>query len=198
MWILCIVISWSVVIYIWSYHFLTRSLSETSVTQVAKPTVPVTGSTIPTVVGRNVMPRMSPPNTSSSDLTNGLNGAAPKRPHSPSLEEPHKKLKDTEQVNSPLPPKLLYIVHCNMQVHSALVRFLTWCLVKHSLLFALSDLVHSLNSFYVYLLNFASILSYSSEPFLLLYSRYLLMKIHLKNHTHLPLMARKQEMAQQG
>ncbi|XP_053535729.1 poly(A) polymerase gamma isoform X2 [Ictalurus punctatus] len=72
--------------------------AQTSVTQVAKPTVPVTGSTIPTVVGRNVMPRMSPPNTSSSDLTNGLNGAAPKRPHSPSLEEPHKKLKDTEQV----------------------------------------------------------------------------------------------------
>ncbi|XP_017320003.1 poly(A) polymerase gamma isoform X4 [Ictalurus punctatus] len=71
--------------------------AQTSVTQVAKPTVPVTGSTIPTVVGRNVMPRMSPPNTSSSDLTNGLNGAAPKRPHSPSLEEPHKKLKDTEQ-----------------------------------------------------------------------------------------------------
>ncbi|XP_053477466.1 poly(A) polymerase gamma isoform X3 [Ictalurus furcatus] len=71
--------------------------AQTSVTQVAKPTVPVTGSNIPTVVGRNVLPRMSPPNTSSSDLTNGLNGAAPKRPHSPSLEEPHKKLKDTEQ-----------------------------------------------------------------------------------------------------
>ncbi|XP_026793495.1 poly(A) polymerase gamma isoform X1 [Pangasianodon hypophthalmus] len=71
--------------------------AKTSVTQVAKPTVPIAGSTIPTVVGRNVMPRMSPPKTSSSDLTNGLNGAAPKRPHSPSLEEPHKKLKDTEQ-----------------------------------------------------------------------------------------------------
>ncbi|KAF7710384.1 hypothetical protein HF521_009256 [Silurus meridionalis] len=70
--------------------------TKTSVAQVAKHTVPVAGSTIPTVVGRNVMPRMSPPNTSSSDLTNGLNGAAPKRPHSPSLEEPHKKLKDTE------------------------------------------------------------------------------------------------------
>ncbi|KAM9476524.1 poly(A) polymerase gamma isoform 2-T2 [Clarias gariepinus] len=70
--------------------------AKTSVTQVAKPTVPVTGSTIPTVVGRNVMPRLSPPNTSSSDLANGVNGAAPKRPHSPSLEEPHKKLKDTE------------------------------------------------------------------------------------------------------
>ncbi|KAK3573296.1 hypothetical protein QTP86_022363 [Hemibagrus guttatus] len=74
--------------------------AKSSVTQVAKPTVPVAGSTIPTVVGRNVMQRMSPPNTSSSDLTNGLNGAAPKRPHSPSMEEPHKKLKDTEQVFS--------------------------------------------------------------------------------------------------
>uniref|UniRef100_A0A8B9LXS6 polynucleotide adenylyltransferase n=1 Tax=Astyanax mexicanus TaxID=7994 RepID=A0A8B9LXS6_ASTMX len=53
------------------------------------------GSTIPTVVGRNIIPRMSPP-----DLPNGLNGAAPKRPHSPSLEEPPKKLKDTEQFHS--------------------------------------------------------------------------------------------------
>ncbi|TSK22701.1 Poly(A) polymerase gamma [Bagarius yarrelli] len=87
--------------------------AKTSVTQVAKPTIPITGSTIPTVVGRNVMPRMSPPNTSSPDLTNGLNGAAPKRPHSPSLEEPLKKLKDAEQVFSddytfkePYPPSL--------------------------------------------------------------------------------------------
>uniref|UniRef100_A0A8B9LST6 polynucleotide adenylyltransferase n=1 Tax=Astyanax mexicanus TaxID=7994 RepID=A0A8B9LST6_ASTMX len=63
-----------------------------SVTLVATE-APV-GSTIPTVVGRNIIPRMSPP-----DLPNGLNGAAPKRPHSPSLEEPPKKLKDTEQVS---------------------------------------------------------------------------------------------------
>ncbi|XP_060728604.1 poly(A) polymerase gamma isoform X1 [Tachysurus vachellii] len=74
--------------------------ANTSVPHVAKLTAPVAGSTIPTVVGRNVLPRMSPPNTSSSDQTNGLNGAAPKRPHSPSTEEPHKKLKDTEQVFS--------------------------------------------------------------------------------------------------
>ncbi|XP_007252301.2 poly(A) polymerase gamma isoform X2 [Astyanax mexicanus] len=64
-----------------------------SVTLVATE-APV-GSTIPTVVGRNIIPRMSPP-----DLPNGLNGAAPKRPHSPSLEEPPKKLKDTEQMLS--------------------------------------------------------------------------------------------------
>uniref|UniRef100_A0A8B9LUX1 polynucleotide adenylyltransferase n=1 Tax=Astyanax mexicanus TaxID=7994 RepID=A0A8B9LUX1_ASTMX len=68
-----------------------------SPTPVCKPCNSVSTpeeSTIPTVVGRNIIPRMSPP-----DLPNGLNGAAPKRPHSPSLEEPPKKLKDTEQVS---------------------------------------------------------------------------------------------------
>ncbi|KAL7877876.1 hypothetical protein SRHO_G00045190 [Serrasalmus rhombeus] len=67
---------------------------------MAKSTAPPVGSTIPTVVGRNVIPHMSSPNASPSDLPNGLNGAAPKRPHSPSLEEPPKKLKDTEQMFS--------------------------------------------------------------------------------------------------
>uniref|UniRef100_A0AAR2KV13 polynucleotide adenylyltransferase n=1 Tax=Pygocentrus nattereri TaxID=42514 RepID=A0AAR2KV13_PYGNA len=73
---------------------------------MAKSTAPPVGSTIPTVVGRNVIPHMSSPNASPSDLPNGLNGAAPKRPHSPSLEEPPKKLKDTEQglaVTQPMP-----------------------------------------------------------------------------------------------
>lgn len=118
----------------WYVHVLhyPSPTSDTSVNQVAKPTVPITGSTIPTVVGRNVMPRMSSPNTSSSDLTNGLNGAAPKRPHSPSLEEPHKKLKDTEQVNRPLKTVWMdvgHFVHCDIQMHDALVRF---SLVYHS------------------------------------------------------------------
>ncbi|XP_072534251.1 poly(A) polymerase gamma isoform X2 [Salminus brasiliensis] len=74
--------------------------AKSSATPVAKPTAPPVGSTIPTVVGRNVVPRMSSPNASPSDLPNGLNGAAPKRPHSPSLEEPPKKLKDAEQMLS--------------------------------------------------------------------------------------------------
>uniref|UniRef100_A0A4W4GN58 polynucleotide adenylyltransferase n=1 Tax=Electrophorus electricus TaxID=8005 RepID=A0A4W4GN58_ELEEL len=64
----------------------------------AKPTAAPVSSTIPTVVGRSVIPRMSSPTSSPPDLPNGLNGVAPKRPHSPSLEEPPKKLKDTEQV----------------------------------------------------------------------------------------------------
>uniref|UniRef100_A0A4W4GNJ6 polynucleotide adenylyltransferase n=1 Tax=Electrophorus electricus TaxID=8005 RepID=A0A4W4GNJ6_ELEEL len=70
------------------------SISEPS----AKPTAAPVSSTIPTVVGRSVIPRMSSPTSSPPDLPNGLNGVAPKRPHSPSLEEPPKKLKDTEQV----------------------------------------------------------------------------------------------------
>ncbi|XP_076830623.1 poly(A) polymerase gamma isoform X2 [Brachyhypopomus gauderio] len=58
------------------------------------------GSTIPTVVGRSVVPRMSSPTPSPSDLPNGLNGAAPKRPPSPSLEEPPRKLQETEKMFS--------------------------------------------------------------------------------------------------
>ncbi|XP_062850860.1 poly(A) polymerase gamma [Trichomycterus rosablanca] len=72
---------------------------KTTATLVVKTAAPATGSTIPTVVGRNVMPCTSSPNSSSPDLSNGLNGA-PKRPPSPSPEEPAKKLKDNEQVFS--------------------------------------------------------------------------------------------------
>ncbi|KAI4898033.1 hypothetical protein NFI96_019255 [Prochilodus magdalenae] len=71
-----------------------------STAATSKSTAPAVGSTIPTVVGRNVIPRMSSPNASPCDLPNGLNGAAPKRPHSPSLEEPPKKLKEPEQIFS--------------------------------------------------------------------------------------------------
>lgn len=66
---------------------------------VTKNTVPAGASTIPTVVGRNIVPRVGSPN-SPPDQTNGVNGAAPKRPHSPSLEEPPRKLKDPEQTFS--------------------------------------------------------------------------------------------------
>ncbi|XP_057198629.1 poly(A) polymerase gamma isoform X2 [Triplophysa rosa] len=57
---------------------------------------PLAGNTIPTVVGRNVIPRLSSPTP--TELPNSLNGAAPKRPHSPSLEEPPKRHKDAEEV----------------------------------------------------------------------------------------------------
>ncbi|KAG7463056.1 hypothetical protein MATL_G00191350 [Megalops atlanticus] len=72
----------------------------------AKPTLPPAGSTIPTVVGRNVIPRPSSLGNAQPELPNGvggpaLNGTAPKRPHSPSLEESPKRLKDAD--------KLLYV-----------------------------------------------------------------------------------------
>ncbi|XP_067242401.1 poly(A) polymerase gamma isoform X2 [Chanodichthys erythropterus] len=64
-------------------------------TPVAKPPTPPTGNTIPTVVGRSVIPRITSSSPSPTDLPNSVNGA-PKRPHSPSLEDPPKRHKDTE------------------------------------------------------------------------------------------------------
>ncbi|KAJ8248033.1 hypothetical protein GJAV_G00237450 [Gymnothorax javanicus] len=60
------------------------------------------GSTIPTVVGRSVIPRHDSPSRQ-GELVNGVggatvNGSAPKRPHSPSLEESPKRLKDTDKL----------------------------------------------------------------------------------------------------
>ncbi|XP_056326672.1 poly(A) polymerase gamma isoform X1 [Danio aesculapii] len=75
-------------------------------TPVAKPPTPPAGNTIPTVVGRSVIPRLA---ASSPELANSLNGA-PKRPHSPSLEDPPKRHKDTEvfsddsEFKEPFPP----------------------------------------------------------------------------------------------
>ena len=48
-----------------------------------KPVAAPVGSTIPTVVGRSVDP--------------SSNGAAPKRAHSPTLDEQAKRIKETEQ-----------------------------------------------------------------------------------------------------
>uniref|UniRef100_A0AAY4E5E5 polynucleotide adenylyltransferase n=1 Tax=Denticeps clupeoides TaxID=299321 RepID=A0AAY4E5E5_9TELE len=59
---------------------------------------PESGSTIPTVVGRNVMPSFSSPAGNSTDLTNGVGGTATKRPHSPTMEEPSKRSKETDQL----------------------------------------------------------------------------------------------------
>ncbi|XP_051507140.1 poly(A) polymerase gamma isoform X1 [Myxocyprinus asiaticus] len=70
--------------------------SKPMATPVTKPTAPPAGNTIPTVVGRSVIPRMTSSSFSSTELPNSINGIAPKRPHSPSLEEPPKKHKDTE------------------------------------------------------------------------------------------------------
>uniref|UniRef100_A0AAY4E5F4 polynucleotide adenylyltransferase n=1 Tax=Denticeps clupeoides TaxID=299321 RepID=A0AAY4E5F4_9TELE len=61
--------------------------------------LPSSGSTIPTVVGRNVMPSFSSPAGNSTDLTNGVGGTATKRPHSPTMEEPSKRSKETDQVS---------------------------------------------------------------------------------------------------
>nr|BAB39139.1 poly(A) polymerase [Carassius auratus] len=64
-------------------------------TPVAKPPAPPPGNTIPTVVGRSVIPRITSSCPSPTELPNSVNGA-PKRPHSPSLEDPPKRHKDTE------------------------------------------------------------------------------------------------------
>ncbi|XP_038607059.1 poly(A) polymerase gamma isoform X2 [Tachyglossus aculeatus] len=63
------------------------------------------GCTIPTVVGRNVVPRIIAPHNPAQGQQH-LNGAAnlmsknpiPKRPHSPSLDESPKRLKDKEAI----------------------------------------------------------------------------------------------------
>ncbi|XP_026079699.1 poly(A) polymerase gamma isoform X2 [Carassius auratus] len=64
-------------------------------TPVAKPPAPPAGNTIPTVVGRSVIPRITSTSPGLTELPNSVNGA-PKRPHSPSLEDPPKRHKDTE------------------------------------------------------------------------------------------------------
>ncbi|XP_059575546.1 poly(A) polymerase gamma isoform X3 [Alligator mississippiensis] len=77
------------------------SKRETTVTiKVASPA----GCTIPTVVGRNVIPRLVAPQVARSQQhLNGIStmnakGAASKRPHSPSSEECPKRLKDREKL----------------------------------------------------------------------------------------------------
>ncbi|XP_016121180.1 poly(A) polymerase gamma-like, partial [Sinocyclocheilus grahami] len=64
-------------------------------TPVAKPPAPPAGNTIPTVVGRSVIPRITSSSPSPTELPSSVNGA-PKRPHSPSQEDPPKRHKDTE------------------------------------------------------------------------------------------------------
>ncbi|MGH0140997.1 UNVERIFIED_CONTAM: hypothetical protein FKN15_072422 [Acipenser sinensis] len=69
---------------------------------VVKSAQPPAGSTIPTVVGLNVIPRLTLPTNSQTAqmLLNGVTSAnctTPKRPHSPSVEESPKRLKDTEK-----------------------------------------------------------------------------------------------------
>ncbi|XP_033860541.2 poly(A) polymerase gamma-like isoform X2 [Acipenser ruthenus] len=68
-----------------------------------KSVQPSAGSTIPTVVGLSVIPRLASPTNSQTVqmLLNGVTNAnytAPKRPHSPSMEESPKRLKDTEKL----------------------------------------------------------------------------------------------------
>ncbi|MGH0170482.1 UNVERIFIED_CONTAM: hypothetical protein FKN15_000433 [Acipenser sinensis] len=71
---------------------------------VVKSAQPPAGSTIPTVVGLNVIPRLTLPTNSQTAqmLLNGVTSAnctTPKRPHSPSVEESPKRLKDTEKLS---------------------------------------------------------------------------------------------------
>ncbi|KAM7171775.1 LOW QUALITY PROTEIN: poly(A) polymerase gamma [Macrochelys suwanniensis] len=80
--------------------------SKTEIAGTTKAVLPPTGCTIPTVVGRNVIPRLiTPPPAQGQQLLNGIStinskNAAPKRPHSPSSEECTKRLKDIEKVKT--------------------------------------------------------------------------------------------------
>uniref|UniRef100_A0A4W3GP12 polynucleotide adenylyltransferase n=1 Tax=Callorhinchus milii TaxID=7868 RepID=A0A4W3GP12_CALMI len=71
---------------------------------VCKHSVLVSVCTIPTVVGRNVIPRLTSP--SNQPLPNGTrlnpspNSSTSKRPHSPILEESPKRLKDLQMVTT--------------------------------------------------------------------------------------------------
>ncbi|XP_075781646.1 poly(A) polymerase gamma isoform X3 [Pelodiscus sinensis] len=80
--------------------------SKTDVTSTTKTVLSPTGCIIPTVVGRNVIPRLitSPP-AQGQQLLNGIltinsKNVAPKRSHSPSSEECTKRLKDIEKVKT--------------------------------------------------------------------------------------------------
>uniref|UniRef100_A0A8C8VEE6 polynucleotide adenylyltransferase n=1 Tax=Pelusios castaneus TaxID=367368 RepID=A0A8C8VEE6_9SAUR len=88
--------------------------SKTEITSTTRAVLPPTGCTIPTVVGRNVIPRLITPHPGQGQpLLNGISTrnskkASPKRPHSPSSEEYTKRLKDIEKdslggESSPIP-----------------------------------------------------------------------------------------------
>uniref|UniRef100_A0A673LMK1 polynucleotide adenylyltransferase n=1 Tax=Sinocyclocheilus rhinocerous TaxID=307959 RepID=A0A673LMK1_9TELE len=83
--------------FLFIYFFFFFSVPIT--TPVAKPPAPPAGNTIPTVVGRSVIPRITSSSPSPTELPNSVNGA-PKRPHSPSQEDPPKRHKDTEVLSS--------------------------------------------------------------------------------------------------
>ncbi|KAM9155678.1 poly(A) polymerase gamma-like [Pangshura tecta] len=80
--------------------------SKIEIAGATKAVLPPTGCTIPTVIGRNVIPRLiTPPSAQGQQLLNGIStinskNAAPKRPHSPSSEECTKRLKDIEKVKT--------------------------------------------------------------------------------------------------
>uniref|UniRef100_A0A4W3H5E2 polynucleotide adenylyltransferase n=1 Tax=Callorhinchus milii TaxID=7868 RepID=A0A4W3H5E2_CALMI len=73
-------------------------------TSTGNPTISQAVCTIPTVVGRNVIPRLTSP--SNQPLPNGTrlnpspNSSTSKRPHSPILEESPKRLKDLQMVTT--------------------------------------------------------------------------------------------------
>jgi hypothetical protein len=73
---------------------------DSSVKAVSSPAV----CTIPTVVGRNVIPRITTPHNSAqgqphlNGMSNITKNVAPKRSHSPSIDGTSKRLKDVEKV----------------------------------------------------------------------------------------------------
>uniref|UniRef100_A0A4W3GQG5 polynucleotide adenylyltransferase n=1 Tax=Callorhinchus milii TaxID=7868 RepID=A0A4W3GQG5_CALMI len=81
-----------------------KSIPVVGPTSTGNPTISQAVCTIPTVVGRNVIPRLTSP--SNQPLPNGTrlnpspNSSTSKRPHSPILEESPKRLKDLQMVTT--------------------------------------------------------------------------------------------------
>uniref|UniRef100_A0A672LKT2 polynucleotide adenylyltransferase n=1 Tax=Sinocyclocheilus grahami TaxID=75366 RepID=A0A672LKT2_SINGR len=104
--------------------------SEPIATPVAKPPTPPAGNTIPTVVGRSVIPHITSSSPGLTELPNSVNGA-PKRPHSPSLEDPPKRHKDTEVLSScniHRPRNPLQLINLSVDHSYNLVQKLQACL----------------------------------------------------------------------
>ena len=77
--------------------------SFSDVDSALKAVSPPVVCTIPTVVGRNVIPRVTPHNPVQGQphlngMSNVTKNVTPKRPHSPSVDGSSKRLKDIEKV----------------------------------------------------------------------------------------------------
>lgn len=86
------------------YLFIKTVLSFPEVDSTVKAASPPAVCTIPTVVGRNVIPRITIPHNPAqgqphlNGISNITKNVTPKRSHSPSVDGTSKRLKDIEKV----------------------------------------------------------------------------------------------------